>query len=99
MLTLCLDYIWIKSWFILVLLCCITYSTVFVDSDLLPLLCIHHCFITLMAELLEIKLETRIGGVVIKHFSLLWWIQVMGPTVLVGCLQAAIRILFKYNFG
>lgn len=82
----------------MVILCCITHFTIFVDSDLLPFLHIHHCFINFMAELLgEIKLETKSGDVIIKHFSLLWCIQVMGPTVLVECLQAAISILFKYR--
>ena len=82
-----------------VLFLLITHFTIFVDSDLLSFLCTHHCFINFMAELLEIKLETRSGVVTIKHFSLLWWIQVIGPTVLVECLQAATRILFKYNLG
>jgi hypothetical protein len=52
-----------------------------------------------MAELLEINIGTRNGDVMIKHFLLLWWIQAMEPTVRVGCLQAAIRTLFKYNLG
>jgi len=51
-----------------------------------------------MTELLEIKLETRCGDM-IKHFSLMWWIQAVGSTVGVGCLQATSRILFKYNLG
>jgi hypothetical protein len=82
-----------------VLLFCITNFTVFVDSDLLPFLCIHHRVINFMPQLLEIKIETSSGDAMIKHFSLVWWIHVMGPTVLVGCLQPAVRILYKYNLG
>jgi hypothetical protein len=81
-------------------------SQFLLPPHLLPFLPIHRCFINFMPELLVIKLdtrsgnvmiklETRSGNVMIKHFSLLRWIQVMGPTVIMGCLQAAFRILFK----
>lgn len=76
-----------------------SHTTVFVDSDLLSFLRIHHHVINFMAQLLEIKIETSSGDVMIKHFSLVWWIHVMGPTVIVGCLQPSIRILYKYNLG
>jgi hypothetical protein len=53
----------------MVILCCIIHFIIFVDSDLLPFLCIHHCLINFMAELLEIKLETMSGDFMIKNIA------------------------------